>query len=124
VSTPELSRLLAEIGLMAAGYGLNEHADAILAAVQDTSPSSAAPVIGRALILMNGGQHDEAALLLERAVAAVDERDRAAVRSLRGWALQKAGMAAESERVLSSVAEGEGGPAELASALLGNTGRR
>ena len=124
MSTPELSRLLAEIGLMAAGYGLNEHADAILSAVQDTNPSSAAPVIGRALVLMNGGQHDEAARLLERGEAAVDERDRAALQSLRGWALQKAGMAAESERVLSGVAEGEGGPAELAAALLGYSGRR
>lgn len=124
MSSPELSRLLAEIGLMAAGYGLNDHADAILAAVQDKSPSSAAPVIGRALVLMNNGQHHEAARLLEQGVETAGEGDRAALQSLRGWALQKAGMAAESERVLSGVAEGEGGPAELASALLGTTGRR
>lgn len=109
---------------MAAGYGLNEHADAILSAVQDKSPTSAAPVIGRALVLMNGGRHQEAARLLEQGVEAVDERDRAALQSLRGWALQKAGMAAESERVLSGVAEGAGGPAELATALLGTGGRR
>lgn len=119
-----MSRLLAEIGLMAAGYGLNEHADAILSAVEGTSPSSAVPLIGRALVLMNGGRHDEAARLLERGAEAVDERDRAALQALRGWALQKAGMAAESERVLGSVADGEGAPAELAAALLGNSGRR
>lgn len=123
MTAPETSRLLAEIGLMAAGYGLNEHAEAILAAVQDISPSSGAPVIGRSITLMNAGHHDEAAQLLERGLAGVAERDRAAVEAMRGWALQKAGRGAESERVLKGVAAGDGGPAELAAALLGGAAK-
>lgn len=121
---PALSQLLAEIGLMAAGYGLNEHAEAILAAVQDSDAASGAPAIGRAIMLMNNGRHDEAARSLERSLEAVGQRDRAAVEAIRGWALQKAGLGAESERVLKRVADGEGGPAELATALLAGNGRR
>lgn len=124
---PELARLLGEIGLMAAGYGLNGHAQAILAAVQDLSPGSAAPVVGTALLLMNAGRNDEAVDLLERALDHVAEHDRPAATAFLGWALQRAGRAAQSERVLRTLAaskDPDRPAAELAAALLDDATQR
>src|SRR5690606_19091897 len=52
MTTPDLARMLGEIGLMGAGYGLNAHAQAILAAVRDLSPDSPAPAAGTAGLVM------------------------------------------------------------------------
>lgn len=127
MTTPELARMLGEIGLMAAGYGLNAHAQAILAAVRDLSPDSAAPAAGTAVLLMNAGRDEEAADVLERALDHVAERDRQAVTALLGWALQRAGRGAQSERVLRGLAASGAGdePAvQLATALLNEGSRR
>ena len=128
MTRPELARLLGEIGLLAAGYGLNGHAQAILAAVRDLSPDSAAPAVGTAILLMNAGRHDEAVGLLERAVDTVAERDRQAVTALLGWVLQRSGRSAESERILRRVLAAAGDDDDapgrgLAEALLNGAGQ-
>jgi tetratricopeptide (TPR) repeat protein len=128
MSGPELARLLGEIGLLAAGYGLNGHAQAILAAVRDLSPVSAAPAVGASIALMTAGRSDEAADLLERALDEVAERDRQAVAALLGWALQRSGRRARSEQVLQALVAGSNDPGEpalgLAAALLDQTSDR
>lgn len=117
----ETARLLGEIGLLAAGYDLSAHAQVILAAVQDQSPASAAPVIGASILLMNAGRDAEAADALERALGSVGERDRGAATAFLGWALQRSGHGARSEQVLRSVVDGNGNGAakDMAAALLG-----
>jgi hypothetical protein len=129
MTRPELARLLGEIGLMAAGYGLNGHATAILEAVGDLSPDSAAPAVGISVLLMNAGRTEEAAEVLERALDRVAERDRPAVTALYGWALQRAGRGVQSERVLRGLVAASDDKHEaavgLAAALLGDgSGRR
>lgn len=113
---------------MAAGYGLNGHAHAIMAAVHDLDPGSAAPLIGTSISLIGAGRNDEAAALLERAVGVVAERDRHVVTAFRGWALQRAGRRAESEHVLRALVPGtddvDNAAAELATALLNEGGQR
>lgn len=122
----ETNRLLGEIGLLAAGYGLTAHAQAILAAVQDHSPTSGAPAIGASILLMNAGRNDEAADALERALAGVDERDRGAVTAFLGWALQRSGHNARSAQVLRTLIDGEdagdSAAKEMAAALLNGGG--
>lgn len=118
-----LERLLAETGLMAAGYGLSEQAPAILEAVHDLDPSSAVPDIGYAFLLLGANRQDEAVELLRRARDRVGAKDRAAVSAMLGWFLQRSGRPAESRDVLerAAAATPEEGPAGLIRAMLSPT---
>ncbi len=114
-----MSRLLAECGLLAAGYGLPDQADKILAAVHALEPASAVPDIGYALGLLRTERGDEAITLLRGAQGRVSEQDRPAVQAMLGWVLSQQGHRAEGEQLLQRVArDASGGAKSLADAVL------
>ena len=114
------ARLLAEIGMMAAGRGDLARADAIFGGLRLLRPERAYPLIGLAVARLNIDRAAEAAQLLESAVLAEPE-EYALVQGWRGFALQLAGRSAESQRVLCKAATLSGDGARLAREVLGLT---
>ena len=96
-------RLLGEIGYAAVGQGLHRDAERVFAALAALRPASAAAGIGRALMALSRGRHDEAVLLLEQEALAV-EPDSIEAREVLAVALELAGRANERQRVLETVA--------------------
>jgi Flp pilus assembly protein TadD len=101
-----LVRLLAEIGIAAAGHGFPREAETILAGVQAVRPDSEAPHVGRAIGLLCAGRHDDAVRLLwrEGLQAAPDS---AYLRAFLAMALKLAGRAGDAERIAAEVLAGE-----------------
>ncbi|MEO1019094.1 MAG: hypothetical protein AAFY56_15575 [Pseudomonadota bacterium] len=120
-----LDRLIAECGIMAAGYGLTEQAQIALNAVHDADPKSAAPDIGLAILLVGSNRADEALTLLRAARDRVGEKDRAAVVAMIGWLLERAGHRSESRSLMQELAaDNDDGPGQLAKAILAGDDRR
>ena len=112
------ARLLAEIGMMAAGRGDFVHAEAIFEGLRLLRPDRAYPLIGLAVARLNTGRAAEAAQLLESVVFNEPE-EHALIQGWRGFALQLAGRRAESQRVLCKAATLSGDGAHLAREMLG-----
>lgn len=113
------ARLLAEVGMLAAEAGDVVRADRIFGALRALRPGRAYPYIGLALARLSAGRAAEAVRLLESAAAMDDPAERGVVDAWRGLALQLAGYAAESRRVLNESAAMPGEGATMARRLLG-----
>lgn len=117
--TPHEFRMMAEIGLVAAGRGWLDQAARIFNALIELSPASTLPHIGLALALLNGSRPEEAVRVLERAERLVsalpspsatlqmsDSRDDSAlIRAFHGVALKLSGRTSESFRILRGLTE-------------------
>jgi hypothetical protein len=115
--TPADLRLLQDLAFVAAGRGAVAETDAIASGLQALRPTQAGPAIAQALARLNAGQADEAVRCLGRELPGADGHEQALQQSFLGLALQLAGRAADSRRVLQAVA---GHPAAgLARAMLG-----
>ncbi|SAI69983.1 Flp pilus assembly protein TadD%2C contains TPR repeats [Bordetella ansorpii] len=112
------ARLLTEVGMLAARAGDLARADAIFNGLRAVRPGRAYPYIGLALARIARGRADEAVQLLEHAVLA-DDAERAQAQAWRGLALQLAGRAAESRKVLQDAAAQPNEGGALARSLLG-----
>ncbi|MBJ7264075.1 MAG: hypothetical protein JHC61_10275 [Burkholderiaceae bacterium] len=112
------ARMLAEIGMVAAGRGDLARANAIFGGLRLARPDRAYPLIGLAVARMNAGSAGDAAQLLEP-VRLDEPQEQALVQAWRGFALQLAGRNAESQRVLAEAAASSGEGAVLARQLLG-----
>lgn len=97
---------------MATGGGMHRDAETIFVGVQAARPKSEAPQIGRALVRLNLGQPDAAALILRDALQ--KHPDSAAAMAHLGVALQQAGMRSAAENVLQQAAEVENDPTSAA----------
>lgn len=111
-------QLLTEIGFVAAAAGDLARAERIFGALARLRPGRAFPQVGRAVAHMNAGRASDAVMLLEKTDAS-DAEERATLDAWRGFALQLAGRATESRRLLTTVAAGNGDAARLARSLLG-----
>jgi tetratricopeptide (TPR) repeat protein len=117
--TPHEFRMMAEIGLVAAGRGWLDQASRIFNALIELSPASSLPHIGLALALLNSSRPEEAIRVLERAEGLVsaphsantalqmsDPRDDSAlIRAFHGVALKLSGRTSESFRILRGLTE-------------------
>jgi thioredoxin-like negative regulator of GroEL len=112
------ARLLAEIGMLAAGTGDLKHADAVFGALRRLRPGRAYPLVGLAVARLNAGRAAEAAQVLEEAAPSEPE-ERAVAQAWRGLALQLAGRGGESLRLLQETVHLPGEGARLARQLLG-----
>ncbi len=104
--SPELLRLLAEIGMLAAGRGMDTQAEAIFGALRELRPGQSAGYVGQAVARLNAGRADEAVELLQRDALAACPGD-PEVRVFLGLALRLAQRPAEATRVLQGVAGDE-----------------
>ncbi|MEI2417096.1 hypothetical protein V8Z80_13050 [Orrella sp. JC864] len=112
------ARMLAEVGMLAAGAADAARAERIFGALRRLRPGRAYPWLGLALARANSGQADQAAQLLEG--ARLDDAQEAAIlQAWRGLVLQLAGRRDESRKVLAAAAAMHGEGAELARRLLG-----
>lgn len=121
-------RLLAELGLIAAGRGLRAESEAIAAALASLRPDRAVAGIVRGLAAMSRGD-DEAAVRLLRDQALVAEPGSIEAKALLGLALERAGYRHAAQGTLAPIAGAGGEGAQgLAQALLdsrqGPPGRR
>jgi hypothetical protein len=105
---------LTEAGFLAAARGDLRRAEAVFGALERCRPLAAFPYVGQAVALMNAGQADEAARVLERGAAIASGEAAAELQAFRGLALQLAGRAGESLRALRAA-----GDQPLALAMLG-----
>lgn len=112
------ARMLAEVGMLAAGRGDLARANVIFGGLRLARPDRAYPLVGLAVARMNAGSAGEAAQLLEP-VRLDEPQEQALVQAWRGFALQLAGRSAESQRVLADAAASSGEGAVLARQLLG-----
>jgi hypothetical protein len=117
--TPHEFRMMAEIGLVAAGLGWFDQASRIFNALIELCPASSLPHIGLALALLNSSRPEEAVRVLERAEGLVsappsanttlqmsDPRDDSAlIRAFHGVALKLSGRTSESFRILRGLIE-------------------
>lgn len=114
---PRDLQLLQDLAFVAAGRGSVADTDAIAVGLQALRPAQAGPAIAQALARLNAGRADEAVQCLCRELPGADGHEQALQQSFLGLALQLAGRAADSQRVLQAVA---GHPAAgLARAMLG-----
>ena len=112
-------RLLTEVGFLASASGDLARAEVIFGALREIRPGRAFPLIGLAVALMNKGRAADAAALLGEARGENDD-EQALISAWQGLALQLAGHAAQSKKVLAAVASGKDGDgARLARSLLG-----
>jgi hypothetical protein len=117
VFQPQDLQLLQDLAFVAAGRGAVADTDAIASGLQALRPNLAGPAIAQALARLNAGRADEAVQCLSGELPGADGHEQALQQSFLGLALQLAGRAAESQRVLQAVA---GHPAAgLARAMLG-----
>lgn len=118
--TPEMVRLLTELGFAAAGRGLFDEAETIFQGLAAVRPDSAFPYIGLALTRLNAGQPDEAARVLEQEGLARCPGD-IEIRVFLGLALRLARRGSESDKLLRAVLDeaADHDAARLARALLG-----
>ena len=98
----ELVRILMDVGFVATGSGRHEQAKIIFKGLAAVRPESELPWIGLAVVLMNTGNPDEAALLLRDKGLQINPGSCLA-RSFLGLAHKLSGHGAEAERVLNSV---------------------
>ena len=112
------ARMLAEVGMLAAGRGDLRRAETIFGGLRLLRPDRAYPLVGLAVARMNAGHAGDAAQLLEP-IRLAEPEEQALVQAWRGFALQLAGRSAESQRVLSVAAASSGEGAVLARQLLG-----
>lgn len=112
------ARFLSEVGMLAAGRGDLARADAIFGALRQLRPGRAYPLVGLAVARMNAGRAAEAASLLD-AGGMADDEERAVAQAWRALALQLAGHAAESRRLLDETAGMPGDGGRLARQMLG-----
>lgn len=112
------ARMLAEVGMLAAGCGNLAHADVIFGGLRTARPDRAYPLVGLAVARLNAGLAADAVQLLEP-VRLADPDEQALILAWRGLALQLAGRCAESKRLLLKVATADGDGALLARQLLG-----
>jgi len=112
------ARMLAEVGMLAAGRGDLKRAETIFGGLRLLRPDRAYPLVGLAVARMNAGHAGDAAQLLEP-IRLAEPEEQALVQAWRGFALQLAGRSAESQRVLSVAAASSGEGAVLARQLLG-----
>ena len=112
------ARMLAEVGMLAAGRGDLKRAETIFVGLRLLRPDRAYPLVGLAVARMNAGHAGDAAQLLEP-IRLAEPEEQALVQAWRGFALQLAGRSAESQRVLSVAAASSGEGAVLARQLLG-----
>ena len=112
------ARMLAEVGMLAAGRGDLKRAETIFGGLRLIRPDRAYPLVGLAVARMNAGHAGDAAQLLEP-IRLAEPEEQALVQAWRGFALQLAGRSAESQRVLSVAAASSGEGAMLARQLLG-----
>ena len=117
VSTDAVQNLM-EVGYVAAGRGLLTHSELIVLGVQAARPESEVPAIGRALARMNAQQPASAAEVLREALKKRPDAD--ILKSFLGLALQQAGRADESKKLLEEVVAGKRDPqaAAMADAIL------
>lgn len=101
VNVPE-SKLLAEIGFLAAGRGLPSVARNILEALLEANPSESGAVIGLAIADLTEKKFDQAISILQKRVLDKDPDNDMALAFL-GMSLKMAGRAAESEIPLDRV---------------------
>ncbi len=114
----ETQALMAEIGFLAGGHGYHQEAETICDALEAALPGDGKPVIIRAFNRMNAGRPEEAAMLLEDALAR-DIREADMVRAFLGLAHHLAGREADKRRVLGQVVDaGDPDAVRLARALL------
>ncbi len=114
----ETQALMAEIGFLAGGHGYHREAETICDALEVALPGDGKPVIIRAFNRMNAGRPEEAAMLLEDALAR-DIREADMVRAFLGLAHHLAGREADKRRVLGQVVDaGDPDAVRLARALL------
>lgn len=112
------ARFLAEVGMLAAAAGDVARAQTIFGALRLLRPDRAYPLVGLAVAWLNAGRAADAVRLLEDA-RLDDPQERSLVEAWRGLALQLAGHAAESRRVLALAAGMPGDGATLARQMLG-----
>ena len=112
------ARMLAEVGMLAAGRGDLKRAETIFGGLRLLRPDRAYPLVGLAVARMNAGHAGDAAQLLEP-IRLAEPEEQALVQAWRGFVLQLAGRSAESQRVLSVAAASSGEGAVLARQLLG-----
>jgi hypothetical protein len=98
-------RTLMEVGMLAAGCGLHEHARTIFEGLEAVRPTSEGPPIGKALIHMNRNEQDAAVGILRDVLA----RHPASLEAkmMLGLALKMAGRNAECGSVIKEL-EGSG----------------
>jgi Flp pilus assembly protein TadD len=116
--SPDDARLLTEVGFLAAASGDVRRAERIFDGLARLRPGRAYPLVGLAVAWMNAGRAAEAVAMLEKAQTA-DPEERATLDAWRGFALQLAGRASESRRVLDTLAVEDSDAGRLARSLLG-----
>lgn len=98
----KLTRLLADIGLMASSAGLPKHAFAIFNAIEKARPDSILPYLGFALEFMNKKMNAEALEILEKQALPKAPND-PSVKAFMGMALMLEGRNKEGEDMLDTV---------------------
>ncbi len=112
------TRLLSELGLLAAGRNLGKEAEAIAQALALWRPRSAIAGMIRGVAALSRSDHEDAMRVLrEEALKAEPASEEA--KALLGLALEKAGYRNAADQVLSPLAAAGGeGPGALAQAVL------
>jgi Flp pilus assembly protein TadD len=98
----ELVQILMDAGFVATGSGRHSQAEIIFNGLAAARPESELPWIGLAVVLMNTGKSEEAAVLLQDKGLQINP-DSCLARSFLGLAHKLSGHGAEAERVLNSV---------------------
>ena len=93
-------KLLTEIGFLAAARADVGRAEVIFSALQSIRPHRNFAYVGLAMTYLNADRADEAVKVLTRGAALVDDHDLHELEAIRALALQMAGRAGESQRVL------------------------
>jgi thioredoxin-like negative regulator of GroEL len=107
-------RLLTEVGFLASARADVPRAEAIFGALACVRPDRNFAYVGLAMAYLNAGRADEAAQVLGRGAGLVNAQEAPVLEAVRALALQMAGRAAESQRVLLAAA-----PTRLASVMQG-----
>lgn len=96
---------MTEAGLLAAGLGDVERAEAIFGALARVRAERSFAYVGLALCYLNAGHADDGARLLEQHADFVVPEDRPEMHAFRALVLQLAGRHSESQRALAAAGD-------------------
>ncbi|MBC6497312.1 MAG: hypothetical protein GDA54_03200 [Alphaproteobacteria bacterium GM7ARS4] len=103
-SQDNVLRLLGEVGMMAAGWGMQDKANAIFDAVAVLRPKSDVPHIGKALALASSGHLQECLSYLEKTVLPIHGKSEG-VLCVYALGLALAGKRAQSQKIVDRILE-------------------